>query len=104
MQTIFHISDARTLYSHWKDELKTNDIEWSQEAAAHVIAAWQTKYSSQVEAVMNPSSYTTSKSPVIIYYEESLHRILEEFSEFSLIRIVVGYSFVVRRYSPIVSS
>ncbi|GAV09857.1 hypothetical protein RvY_19330-2, partial [Ramazzottius varieornatus] len=111
MQTIFHISGARTLYGHWKDELKTHEIDWSEEAAAEVIGAWQAKYSAQVEILLNPSGNGTADSPVMVYYEESLHRILNDLSQFGLVRIAMGYSLVVlyllfsiKRWSEAVSS
>ncbi|OQV16996.1 Protein patched [Hypsibius exemplaris] len=112
MQTIFHISSANALYERLKSHMKTSedviDTEWTEEAAAHVIDMWQTRYAAEVAKALRSDE---ARETITVYNANNLQSIVASFSEFSVVRLSVGFScviayvcFALKRWSDPVNS
>ena len=96
MQTVFHISTGRALYETLKGHMKTSedviDTDWSVEAAAHVINMWLAKYATEVTKALRNED---GKDTITVYSANNLENIVAAFSEFSVMRLGIGFSCVV---------
>lgn len=91
----------KDLYDYWSDTYKVHTLDWNRETAAAILKEFQEKFNKEVNEVV--ADIDGGKKYAINSFSSShLNSLLENCSEFSLVKVAIGYSFMVRAVSHMV--
>ena len=54
LQSILQLMGEKEMFEYWSQTYRVHNLEWSQEKAANILRAWQTKFT-QVSRLPPPS-------------------------------------------------
>ncbi|XP_021939583.1 protein patched isoform X2 [Zootermopsis nevadensis] len=90
LQTVIQLMGEREMFDFWSDTYKVHHVEWTQEKAAQVLETWQRRFSEEVRRHLT-SDNSTSPYKVYAFSTATLNDILSQFSELSVVKVVIGY-------------
>lgn len=93
LQTVVQLMGEREMFDFWSDTYKVHHVEWTQEKAALVLETWQRRFSEEVRRYLTNDN-STAPYKVYAFSTATLNDILSQFSELSVVKIVVGYIFM----------
>ena len=82
------------LYEFHEGSYKVQHMHWSVDKAKEVLQTWQRKFTQEVRNVAAKNVNKTN-SEVHPFSSASLLDLLQEFSEISTVRVVLGYMLMV---------
>ena len=83
----------KDLFEYWKDTYKTHASDWTPQVAKEILNEWQKKFSEEVQ-ILSREKKVAKKFEINAFSTTRLENIMEEFSEFSLSRMALGYVFM----------
>ena len=89
----------KEFYDYHSLTYKVDTLDWSEETAAEILRDWQEKFSQEVEALVNEKKSQTNGPPkynIYAFSSSHLNSILEQFSDFDLNKVFIGYGLMVR--------
>lgn len=84
----------KDLYDYWSDTYKVHTLDWSRTKAGRVLREWQKKFNEEVRSIVQDKGLD-KKFDVNAFSSMNLDSILEEFSEFSAVKVAMGYVLMV---------
>ena len=94
LQSVVQLMGEKDLYDYWSDTYKVHTMDWSREKAANILSKWQAKFSAEVARIVKEKRMD-KKYDVNAFSTSHLDSILEEFSEFNLPKMILGYIIMV---------
>jgi patched 1 len=117
LQTVIQLMSSRNVFELWQNTYKVHHLEWNHNKAAAVVSAWQKRFTEELNRLMRgeaaqlspedehdfhpPSELNETQSArlgnykVVTFSTASLDELIEEFSQLSLPKVVVGYLLMV---------
>ncbi|XP_022105455.1 protein patched homolog 1-like isoform X2 [Acanthaster planci] len=90
LQSIIQLKGQKMMYEAWKGNYKVDEIRWTAEKAGAIVEEWQRKFTQEVR-----NSSVLNSQDVNAFTSASLDDLLQEFSELSVVRVAMGYVFMV---------
>ncbi|XP_023725439.1 protein patched [Cryptotermes secundus] len=90
LQTVVQLMGEREMFDFWSDTYKVHHVEWTQEKAALVLETWQRRFSEEVRRYLTNDN-STAPYEVYAFSTATLNDILSQFSELSIVKVIVGY-------------
>ncbi|XP_076041583.1 protein patched [Oratosquilla oratoria] len=95
LQSIVQLMGSKNLYEFWHDHYRVHYLDWSQDKAAAILQAWQTKFTEEVKNITEGSYNETRHYNIHPFSEASLGDLLRQFSEVSVTKLSMGYVLMV---------
>ena len=95
LQSIVQLMGEKDLYDYHSDTYKVHTLDWSREYAAGVLKEWQDKFSHEVQTLVKETR-RDHKYSINAFSTSHVDAILQEFSEFSVQKVLIGCAFMVR--------
>nr|WJJ61139.1 Patched [Patiria miniata] len=90
LQSIVQLKGQKMMYEAWKGNYKVDEIRWTAEKAGAIVEEWQRKFTQVVR-----NSSVLNSQDVNAFTSASLNDLLQEFSNLSVVRVAMGYVFMV---------
>ena len=84
----------KEFYDYHSHTYKVDTLDWSEDTAADILREWQEKFSQEVESLVNEKK--SHRYNIYAFSSTHLNSILEQFSDFDLEKVLIGYGFMVR--------
>ena len=84
----------KDLFDYHSHTYKIHTLDWSREYAASVLKEWQDKFSQEGQTLVRETR-RQHKYRINAFSTSHVDTILEEFSEFSLEKVLIGCGFMV---------
>ena len=94
LQSIVQLMGEKDLYDFHSDTYKVHAVDWSREYAAGVLREWQDKFSQEVQQLVKETR-RGHKYQINAFSTSHLDAILQEFSEFSIEKVLIGCALMV---------
>ncbi|KAF7991588.1 hypothetical protein HCN44_008959 [Aphidius gifuensis] len=94
LQSIVQLNGEREFYERYDKDYRTQDIDWSQEKASHVLQTWQRAFTNSVKKQMN-ANRGLSMYNMYTFSTTTMNDILGSYSKVSVKNISIGCGFIV---------
>jgi len=95
LQSIVQLMGEKDLYDFHSDTYKVHSLDWSRETAAGILREWQDKFSQEVNQLVRENPRRSQKFKINAFSNSHMDAILQEFSDFSLNKVLIGCGFMV---------